>query len=103
LAGCLNCSPHDAESLTDIRWKKSKNLANVFPTSCVFRLAAMVVIATHEGQGSHNFNGFADHDAFTADVRLQTERYGSVRHHSEPVRRATRVSRISDIHIWEFG
>ena len=61
----------------------------------------------HRGQNRHQgrrkFNGNSNHDAFTADARTQTERYEAVRRRSEPSRRATRVSRISDIHIWEFG
>ena len=42
--------------------------------------------------GRNNFTGHADYDVFTADVRLQTERYKAVLHTGEPLRHATRVS-----------
>ena len=50
-----------------------------------------------------NFTGFVDHDVFTADVRLQTERSAVVCHTGEPLRSATRVSPVPDFDIWEIG
>jgi len=63
----------------------------------------MAFIVANQVQGCSNFNGFADHDAFTADVRLHTERYEVVRRRSEPTLRATHLSRIPESDIWDFG
>ena len=41
--------------------------------------------------GRNKFKGLADYDVFTADVRLQTERYEAVCHTGEPLRSTTRA------------
>lgn len=52
--------------------------------------------------------GLADHDAFPADVRLQTERYERVRRRlvkdrGESARSATRAARFPATICWQFG
>jgi len=73
--------------------------ANIRRASCIYSVGAMSVIVvepTHSGRT--HFTGLADHEAFAADARLQTERYEAV-----GLRSATRVSRVSASDCREFG
>jgi hypothetical protein len=49
----------------------------------------MTFIAFDQWLMMTNFQGSANHDVFTAEVRLQTERYKPVCHIGEPARRPT--------------
>jgi hypothetical protein len=77
--------------------------ANFLPRSGVYRALAMaVIVIERRWQGRSSFTGLADHDAFTADVRTQSERYEVARHIGESSRSATRASRVPASDCREF-
>jgi hypothetical protein len=79
-------------------------LANIPRLSHIYSGTAMaVIVADQRLTGITNFTGFADHDAFTADVRLRSERYGVVRQISTPSRSATRALPIPASNCRQFG
>lgn len=99
-------------SLVRAAWKRSpKNRptfqisANIGQRSRIYTITAMVFIVAVQFQEERT--GLADHDAFTADVRLQTERYEQVcrrwdKSPGESARNATRAARLSASICWQF-
>ena len=54
-------------------------------------MAMVFIVDDQKFSGRNNFKGLADYDVFTADVRLQTERYEVVCHTGERLRSTTRA------------
>ena len=88
------------------KWPTFQISANIGQRSRIYTLTAMAFIVAADFQEEQT--GLADHDAFTADVRLQTERYERVRrrlvkYRRESARSATRAARFPAPVCWQFG